>query len=144
MKITDFMLSTSKYQSTVILTSSIPKCCCSDVQSYLTLFGPMCLEDSTPGFPVLHYLLKFAQTHVHWLTMPFNHLILCIPFLLLPSTFPSFRVFYNKPTLRQVAKVLEFQGPSRSSITVQKHQFFGVQRSLCSRSHIHTRLLEKT
>ena len=22
---------------------------------------------STPGFPVLHYLLKFAQTHVHWL-----------------------------------------------------------------------------
>ena len=22
---------------------------------------------STPGFPVLHYLLKFAQTHVHWI-----------------------------------------------------------------------------
>ena len=60
------MLSTSKYQSTVILTSSIPKyCCCSVVQSYLTLFDPVCLEDSTPGFPVLHYLLKFAQTRVH-------------------------------------------------------------------------------
>ena len=21
---------------------------------------------SAPGFPVLHYLLEFAQTHVHW------------------------------------------------------------------------------
>ena len=23
---------------------------------------------STPGFPVLHYLLEFAQTHVHWVS----------------------------------------------------------------------------
>ena len=50
---------------------------------------------------------------------PFNHLILCIPFLLLPSVFPSFRVFYNKPILHQVAKVLELQGLSRSSVTPQ-------------------------
>ena len=30
----------------------------------LTLCKPM--DCGTPGFPVLHYLLEFAQTHVHW------------------------------------------------------------------------------
>ena len=33
------------------------------------------------------------------LVMPSNHLILCRPLLLLPSIFPSTRVFYNKSTL---------------------------------------------
>ena len=32
--------------------------------------------------------------------MPSSHLILCLPFLLLPSIFPSIRVFSNEPTLR--------------------------------------------
>ena len=32
--------------------------------------------------------------------MPSNHLILCRPLLLLPSIFPSIRVFYNESTLR--------------------------------------------
>ena len=32
--------------------------------------------------------------------MPSNHLILCCPLLLLPSTFPSIRVFSNELTLR--------------------------------------------
>ena len=41
--------------------------------------------------------------------MPSNHLILCRPLLLLPSIFPSIRVFSNESTLHQVAKVLEFQ-----------------------------------
>ena len=42
--------------------------------------------------------------------MPSNHLILCHPLLLLPSVFPSIRVFSNEvSTLHQVAKVLEFQ-----------------------------------
>ena len=31
--------------------------------------------------------------------MPSNHLILCCPFLLLPSTFPSIRVFSNESAL---------------------------------------------
>ena len=31
--------------------------------------------------------------------MPFNHLILCHPLLLLPSIFPSIRVFSNESTL---------------------------------------------
>ena len=48
--------------------------------------------------------------------MPSNHLILCRPLLLLPSIFPSIRVFSNESVLcirtkvlHQVAKVLEFQ-----------------------------------
>ena len=36
------------------------------VQLCLTLWDPM--DCSTPGFPVLHSLLKFAQTHVHWIS----------------------------------------------------------------------------
>ena len=34
------------------------------------------------------------------LVMPSNHLILCHPLLLLPSIFPSTRVFYNESVLR--------------------------------------------
>ena len=45
------------------------------------------------------------------LVMPFNHLILCCPLLLLPSIFPSVRVFSNE-SLHQVAKVLELQHQS--------------------------------
>ena len=42
--------------------------------------------------------------------MPSNHLSLCCPLLLLPSIFPSIRVFSNESALsHQVAKVLEFQ-----------------------------------
>ena len=39
-------------------------CCCSVAQLHLTLCNPM--NCSMPGFPVLHCLLEFAQTHVHW------------------------------------------------------------------------------
>ena len=38
--------------------------CCSVAKLCLTLCNPM--DCSRPGFPVLHYLLEFAQTHVHW------------------------------------------------------------------------------
>ena len=37
---------------------------CSVAQSFPTICDPM--DCSTPAFPVLHYLLWFAQTHVHW------------------------------------------------------------------------------
>ena len=37
-------------------------CCCSVAESYLTLCDP--IDCSTPDFPVLHYLLEFAQTHI--------------------------------------------------------------------------------
>ena len=39
-------------------------CHCSVTQSCPTLCDPM--DYSTPGFSILHHLLEFAQTHVHW------------------------------------------------------------------------------
>ena len=39
-------------------------CCCSVIKLCPTLSNPM--DCSTPGFPVLHHLHQFAQTHVHW------------------------------------------------------------------------------
>ena len=39
-------------------------CFCSLSKSHQTLCNPM--DCSTPGFPVLHYLPEFAQTHAHW------------------------------------------------------------------------------
>ena len=53
---------------------------------------------STPGFPVLHYLLETAQTPVHQVSDASNHLILCFP-LLLPSIFPIITVLSNELTL---------------------------------------------
>ena len=46
-----------------------------------------------PAFLVLHYVLEFAQTRVHWWLMTSSHLILCHPFLLLPSIFPASESF---------------------------------------------------
>ena len=43
------------------------------------------------------------------LVMPSNHLILCRLLLLLPSVFPSVRVFYNESALRFRWPKLEFQ-----------------------------------
>ena len=54
---------------------------------------------STPGLPVHHQLPELAQTHIHLLAMPSNHLILCRPFLLLPSIFPTIGVFSNELAL---------------------------------------------
>ena len=50
--------------------------------------------------PVLQYLpslLKFTSIES---VMPSNHLVLCCPLLLLPSVFPSIRVFSNESVLR--------------------------------------------
>ena len=66
-------------------------------QSCPTLRGPM--NCSTPGLRVHHQLLEFTQTHIHWIGDPSNHLILCLPFLLLPSIGPSIRVFSNESAL---------------------------------------------
>ena len=89
--------------------------------------------------------------------MPSNHLILCHSLLLLPSTFPSVRVFSNESVLHirwpkygsfsfSISPSNEYSGLlgltgwisllskelSRvfSNTTVQKHQFFGAQLSL--------------
>ena len=59
------------------------------------------MDCSTPGslsFTISQRLLKLKL--VRWSVMPSNHLILCRPLLLLPSTFPSIRIFSNESTLR--------------------------------------------
>ena len=52
-------------------------------------------EPRTPGLPVHHQLKLMSIESV----MPSNHLILCSPLLLLPSIFPSIRVFSNESVL---------------------------------------------
>ena len=96
--------------------------------------------------------------------MPSNHLILCRPLLLPPSTFPSIRVISNESALdsrwpeywsfsfsispfnehsgliffrMDWLDLLESQGVFFNT-TVQKHQFFGAQLCLQSSSHTHT------
>ena len=120
------------------------------------------MDCSMPGLPVHHQLPEFTQTQVHESVMPSNHLILCCP-LLLPSVFPSIRVFSNESALRiRWPKYWSFsfiispsvniqdwfplgwtgwislqsKGLSRvfSNTTVQKHQFFGSQPSSQSNS----------
>ena len=105
--------------------------------------------------------------------MPSNHLILCHPRLLLPSIFPSIKVFSSESVLHikwpkyrsysfgispsngcaglisfrmDCLDLLASKGLSRvfSNTTVQEHQFLGAQPFLWSNSHIHTWLLEKT
>ena len=71
-----------------------PCCCCLVAQFCPNLGNPM--GCSTPGFPILHHLLQFAQTHIHWVsdTIQPSHLLLS------PSPpasiFPSIRVFSNE------------------------------------------------
>ena len=56
----------------VILKDTVQQChssawlstCCSVTKLCLTLCDPM--HCSMPGFPILHHLQEFAQTHVHW------------------------------------------------------------------------------
>ena len=73
-------------------------CCCFSVaQLCPTLCNPM--NCSTPGFPVLHLSWSLLKLMSIELVMPSNHLILYCPLLLLPSIFPSIRVFSNESTL---------------------------------------------
>ena len=89
-------------------------CCCCITQSCLTLCNPM--DGSTPGFPVLHHLPEFAQTHVHWVRDAIRP---SCP-LLFPSP-PAFNLSQHQGlfqwigSLHQVAKILEL---------LCQHQFF--------------------
>ena len=65
-------------------------------QSYPTLCDRM--ESSTPGLPVHNQLPELTQTHVYWVSDAIQHLIFGHP-LLLPSIFPSNRVFSNESAL---------------------------------------------
>ena len=130
------------------------------------------MDCSISGFPVhpnSWSLLKLISIE---LVMPSNLLILWCPLLLLPSIFPSIRVFPNMSVLyirwpkywsfsisinpsneysglissrMDWLDLLAVQGTLKSlpNTTVQKHQFFGSHPSFLSNSHIHTWLLEK-
>ena len=53
------------------------------------------MDCSTPCFPVLHYVLDFAEIHAHWwfcLTISSS----ATPFSFLPSIFPRIKVFLNQ------------------------------------------------
>ena len=70
--------------------------CCSVAQLCPTLCNP--LDCSVPDFAVLHHLLEFAQTHVHWVSdaiQPFCPLSSPSP----ASIFLSIRVFSNESAL---------------------------------------------
>ena len=54
---------------------------------------------STPGFHVLHRLPELAQTHVYWVTDAIQPSHPLSSPLLLPSIFPSIRVFSNESVL---------------------------------------------
>ena len=58
------------------------------------------MDCSTPGFPVHHQILSWLKLMSVESVMPSNHLILCHLLLLLPSIFPSIRVFSNESVLR--------------------------------------------
>ena len=58
------------------------------------------LDCSTPGFPVLAISLNLLKLMSIESVMPSNYLILCHPLLLLPSIFPSIRVFFDESALR--------------------------------------------
>ena len=112
------------------------------------------------SFTISWNLLKLMSIES---VMPCNHLILFHSLLLLPSIFPSIRVFSSEsalcirwpqywsfnfsmsPSSEYSFRIDWFdlftvQGSLKSLLhtTVQKHQFFGAQPSLCSNSHIHT------
>ena len=138
-------------------------CCCSVPPSCLTLCDPMDLaRQASLSFTIS----QFAQTHVRWVGDAINHLILCHRLLLLPSVFPSIRIFSNELALPirwlnycsfsfNINPSNEYSGlisfridwfdllAVLSSITILKPQFFGIQPSLWSNAHICVRLLEK-
>ena len=61
------------------------------------LFQSQWLQHSMLHF--LHYLLEFAQSHVHWVSDAIKPSIICHPLPLWSSIFPSIRVFSNESAL---------------------------------------------
>ena len=57
------------------------------------------MDCSTPGFTVHPNSWSLLRLKSIELVMPSSHLILCGPLLLLPSIFPSIRVFSNESAL---------------------------------------------
>ena len=144
--------------------------CCSVFRLYPTLCNPM--DWTTPDFPVLHSLLKFAQTFVHWVNDAIQPYYPLSSLLFMSSIIPSIRVFSSELALCNrwpkywsfcfsISPSSEYSGlisfridylislQSKwlsgvfSSTTVQKHPFLCAEPYLWSNSHICTWLLEK-
>ena len=64
-------------------------------QPALPLFWEL-VYNKTPGFPVPHHLQSLPKFMSFALVMPFSHVILLCPLLLLTSVFPSIRDFSNE------------------------------------------------
>ena len=79
-------------------------------QSCLTLCDPM--NCSTPGLPSITNSRSLPKPMSIESVMPYNHLILCCPLLLLPSIFPSIKVFSKE-------SVLCIRWPKYSSFTLK-------------------------
>ena len=85
--------------------------CCSVTKLCLTLCSSM--GCSMTGFPVLHYFLEFAETHVHWIcdAIQPSHLPL-------PSSSPALSLSQHQDFFQwvscsqQVVKILELQHQS--------------------------------
>ena len=109
------------------------RCPWSVSKSSLTLLDPM--DCSTPGFPVPHHLLEFAQVHAHCISdaIQTSH-------PLSPSSPPAFNLYQHQGLfqwvgpLHQVAKVLELQFHHQSFQWIFRHDFLydGLVGSPCS------------
>ena len=73
-------------------------CCYSVPQSCSTLCDPMdCSMRTSLSFTISQSLFRLMSIE---LVMPSNHLILCYSLLLMPSIFPSIRVFSSESAVR--------------------------------------------
>ena len=100
-------------------------CCCWVAKLCPTLCNSM--NCSTPGFPVLHYLQEFAQTHVHWVNdaiQPSHPLLSPSPLALNLSEHQG--LFKWVSSLHQVAKVLELQLQHQSFQRIFRVDFFRI------------------
>ena len=86
--------------------------CCSVTRLCLTFCN--LTDGSTLGFPVLHYLLEFAQNHVHGVGDAIQRAHPLSTLLLLPSVFPSIRVF-----------------PSESAFHIRWPKYWSFSLSIC-------------
>ena len=104
-------------------------CGCSVTQSCQTLCDPM--DCSMPGFPVLHYLLKLAQTHGHWVydaIQPSHPLSSPSP----PAfNLPSIRVFSNESELFTSGGQSPLVSLIKSPILIKMFFFFYLPVILC-------------
>ena len=128
-------------------------CGCSVFKLCLILCNPTdCSMPASLFFIISRSLFKLMAIE---LVMLSNQLILCCPLLLLPSVFPSIRVFSKELTVHHrwpkywsfnfsnspsngYSGLISFRIDWFDLLAVQKHQFFSVEPSLWSSSHIRT------